>query len=482
MPPARLPIRLLGLATLLAPILCRADALPASQPTTSPATPVQIVKKGKLALKVDATGTFLPANPIEIRIRPEAYKGELTIVSAAANGASVKKGDAILQIDPEDLNRELEAARNDLTTAKANHAKAQSDAVLGDKADALAMNMADAAAKKARSELKWWDDLTGPQIIQQAELGLKQMGAYLEDQQDELDQLKKMYKTEDLTGATADIVLKRAVRQYEMGKISFKMQQEVVKKTKEYDQPQSRQPLEFAVEQANQAMEQLKASQAHGKITRQTALKSAQLALTAAERKVADLEKDLAQLTVVTPSDGVVLYGQLAEAAFQPADPKTMRPKEKLAAAATVMLLVAPGALKVGFDLPESKLAWVKKGMKARVTPVAWPELSYEGAVAAPPPVGKTSGTEQTFALTVDLANVDPRLTPGMKATVKIDGGQTEEILLVPVTAVTGGKVKVKTKGGKEEEREVVTGRTDGTSIEIREGLKEGEELWAGAK
>ena len=42
-------------------------------------------------------------------------------------------------------------------------------------------------------------------------------------------------------------MLKRAVRQYEMGKITFKMQQDAAKKTKEYDQPQSRTPLELVV-------------------------------------------------------------------------------------------------------------------------------------------------------------------------------------------------------------------------------------------
>jgi multidrug efflux pump subunit AcrA (membrane-fusion protein) len=455
---------------------------PATAPATAPSAATHSVKKGRLALKIDAAGTFLPANPVEVRIRPEGYKGELPIANIAANGASVKKGDTLIQIDPADLNRELDAARNDLATAKANHGKAESDVALGEKGDALALKMAETAAKKGETDLKWWDDLTGPQMVQSTDLNIKQMAAYVDDQQDELDQLKKMYKTEDLTNATADIVLKRAVRQLEIGKITLKMQQDQAKKTKEYDTPQTRQPLEFAVEQAKQALEQLKATQAHGKITRQTALKSAQLALAAAEKRVADLEKDLAALTVAAPADGVVLYGQLAEGAFTPGDPKTLKPKEKLAAGQTVMVLFTPGSLRVGFDLAESKLAWVKQGMKAKVTPVAWPELSYDGTLAAPPPVGKTAGAEQTFPLSIDLSNVDPRIVPGMKATVKIDAGQGDEYPLVPASAVSGGKVKVKGKDGKEQERDVVTGRSDGQQVEIRQGLSEGEEIVTGAK
>jgi multidrug resistance efflux pump len=474
------------LSVLLVAGIARADAPPPppppTQPSTAPAAPTHVVKKGKIALKIDAPGTFLPASPVEIRVRPEAFKGELTIVSAAAHGASVKKGEAILQIDPADLNRELDAARNELTSARANHAKAEAEAALGEKSDALAMKMAEVAAKKAESDLKWWDDLTGPQMLESTDLNLKQMQAFLEDQQDELDQLKKMYKTEDLTGATADIVLKRAVRQYDMSKINLKMQQDAAKKTKEYDHPQSRQPLEFAVDQGKQALEQLKAAQAHGKVTRQTALKSAQLALAAAEKKVADMEKDVPLLAVAAPADGVVLYGALAEGVLQPVDPKTLRAKEKLAPGATVMVLFTPGAMKLAFDLPESKLAWVKQGMKAKVTPVAWPELSYDGTLAAPSPTGKAAGAEQTFQQTIELAGVDARILPGMKANVKIDAGQGDELPLAPLAAVNAGKVRVKVKDGKEEEREVVTGRSDGTSVEIREGLKEGDEIFTGAK
>ena len=42
--------------------------------------------------------------------------------------------------------------------------------------------------------------------------------------------------------------------------------------------------------------------------------------------------------------------------------------------------------------------------------------------------------------------------------------------------------MKVKGKDGKEEEREVVTGRSDGQQVEIRQGVKEGEEILTGAK
>lgn len=464
-----------------------APGLPATSPpgvpTTAPAPQPHTVAKGKLSLKVEAVGTFLPANPIEVRVRPEAYKGGFTIVSAAAHGAAVKKGDVLLQIDPADLNVELDGARNDLAAAKAGLTKAEADAAIAVRSEALALRMAENAAKKAVADLKWWDDLTGPQMLAQIDLGLRQQQAYVEDQEDELDQLKAMYKTEDLTGATADIVLKRAVRQYEIAQINLKMQQEVSRKSKEYDQPNSRLPFEYAAEKSGYDLEGLRATQAMAKVTRETGLKSARLGLAAAEKRVREMEADLAQLTVAAPSDGVVLYGQLSDGgAVVPTDPRALRTGEKLAPGGTVMVLYTPGALRVGFDLPESKLGWVKAGLKARVSPVAFPELSYEGATAAPPVLGKSAGPEQVFPVGIDLAGVDPKIAPGMKATVKIDAGEGEEVILVPAPGVSGGKVRVRKKDGMEESRDVVTGRTDGESIEILKGLEVGEEVLVGGK
>src|SRR5687767_10095036 len=103
---ARLLVRsALALALLVPAPLSRAQDAPAAPaPAPAPATPPGVattapspqphtVAKGKLSLKIESVGTFLPANPVEIRIRPEAYKGGFTIVSAAAHGAAVKKGD-----------------------------------------------------------------------------------------------------------------------------------------------------------------------------------------------------------------------------------------------------------------------------------------------------------------------------------------------------------------------------------------------------
>jgi multidrug efflux pump subunit AcrA (membrane-fusion protein) len=69
----------------------------------------------------------------------------------------------------------------------------------------------------------------------------------------------------------------------------------------------------------------------------------------------------------------------------------------------------------------------------------------------------------------------------GMAATVVVDAGVAEDVLVVPVTAVQGsvqqGNVWLVGADGAQEERAVVLGLTDGDQVEVREGLAEGDSV-----
>jgi multidrug resistance efflux pump len=457
---------------------------PSTSPTTSPATqpagPTHPVKSGKLSFVVNGEGVFAADEPFEARLKLEAHSGQLIITSAAPNRAQVSKGATLLELDPVYINREVASAENDLTASKATLAKAEADSKLGEQADALAMRIQQQETKNAEAAVSWWEKVDGPQILTSAKLQVKMAKANVEDQEDELDQLKKMYKDEDLTSQTADIVIKRAVRSLDVGKTSAKMTEERSEKTEAHTYAIAKQAVLDGLEQSKQRLEMLKVSQALAAVLRKTGLSSARLAAAASEKKLNDLKKDQSLFSIKAPSDGVVLYGYSSGGTWTGGDPKTMRVGERLSSGQTVMTLFKPGDLKVEFTVPESQSAWVRPGCKARVTPVAYPELSYEGGCAAP--AAKPGASGLTFATTINLDDVDARIMPGMKATVRIDGGEADGVLLVPVAAVSNNKVWVRGKDGQEQPKDVVTGRSDGKMIEIKQGLGEGDLVLPEAK
>ena len=134
-------------------------------------------------------------------------------------------------------------------------------------------------------------------------------------------------------------------------------------------------------------------------------------------------------------------------------DPKALKPGEKIAPGQVVLRVFTPGKMRVVLNLPESQAFWVEPGMKARITPAAAPQRSYVAKCREPEVLPRGTPPTIGFQLTLDAGDVDPRLLPGMRANVTIDAGRVEDALLVPVAAVTAGKVKVRDTDGHVSER-----------------------------
>ncbi len=97
---------------------------------------------------------------------------------------------------------------------------------------------------------------------------------------------------------------------------------------------------------------------------------------------------------------------------------------------------------------------------------------------AAQDPNGASGGAETTDTTTV-TCRVPAEVTvfPGLEANVVLHGGVAENVLTLPITAVKGqaetGVVFVQGADGAIEERSVKLGLTDGTLVQITEGVSE---------
>ena len=482
----------LGLLLVLLPLLpprfaqTGSDAAPATTqpitrsegPATQPAGPTISIHRGALTTVVDATGYFEPIEPLEVRVRPKAYGGELTVKSVAPNGAAVRKGDLLLELDPEQIDKQLAAAENENLAAHANLTRMQADTKLGEEQDALAMKVQTDATKQAEDAVKWFEDVDGPHILKGADLQLKNAKAGVDDQEDELNELKKMYKTDDLTTDTADIVVKRAVRALENSKAQYEMEKQRIEKTKTFIYPSQKRQVVDAAKQAEYQLQGLNIAQAQTKVLRETNLKAGQAGTEASDEKLKELKADRDQFTVRAPADGVVAYGQFVSGGFQGADSHTLRPGEHIAAQQVVMTFYAPGKVDLRVDLPEGKFFVVRPGLKSAVTPATYPEMHLEGTCNAAPSVGVNTPQGPMYALTITLPGADAKLIPAMRANIHIDVPEVDNALLVPNTAIVDGAVWAVTGDGQRERRPVVTGKSDGKQTEIKQGLNEGDQIF----
>ncbi|KRC58330.1 hypothetical protein ASE14_17095 [Agromyces sp. Root81] len=95
---------------------------------------------------------------------------------------------------------------------------------------------------------------------------------------------------------------------------------------------------------------------------------------------------------------------------------------------------------------------------------------------------GGTGGQASGGGTTVRCAVPgDVRVFPGLSAQVKISAGSAADVLVVPITAVEGGAetgvVWLVTPDGERVEQPVKLGLSDGTQVEVVEGVAEGDQV-----
>jgi Cu(I)/Ag(I) efflux system membrane fusion protein len=130
-------------------------------------------------------------------------------------------------------------------------------------------------------------------------------------------------------------------------------------------------------------------------------------------------------------------------------------------------------------DVFEQDIGLVKSGARARVKINAYPDKTFAGAITYIYPT--LTAETRTIPVRVELANPGTLLKPGMFAQVELAAATADKVLAVPVSAVidsgTRQIVLVQIKEGRFEPREVQLGARSENHVEVRDGVREGEEV-----
>jgi HlyD family secretion protein len=187
----------------------------------------------------------------------------------------------------------------------------------------------------------------------------------------------------------------------------------------------------------------------------------------------AGLEKDLAQaradledLVVTAPMDGIV-----TDLVLTPGKPV----QEGLA----MFTVLSRDRLKRDVEVDELDISSIEEGQSGAVTLDALPGKQFAATVIGIHPVGRSTNNVTRFTVTLAFDGGRDVLI-GMSASVDIVTAVSENALLVPVEAIQtigGGHYVIlgADAGAATADHEVKTGLTDGTYIEILDGLTESD-------
>ncbi len=442
----------------------------APKPTT------HTVKAELFKVEAQLKGVFETPHVAEIVFRPEAW-AELAVLDAIAPGTAVKKGDKLLTLDPQKIDDAIKDAEAALAAMEPVLRTAQEELTAMERTLGLDMAAAERAKQHADEDLKRYTGLDRPLAVKQANMAVKNATDYLEYETEELRQLEKMYKADDLTEETEEIILKRQRDTVERAKFGLELAKQKCDQALTVELP--RQDTATAENATRQTIALAKA-----KVAMPAAVTKKQLDVQklksdqdkAAER-LAKMKKDRAAMEVKAPADGVVYVGGCVRGAW-PRLGQTLERGAMLKPHDAVMSIVAAKDLFVRAVVPEDQLERVAPRAQAEVVPAGYPSTRLAAKLEGVTPVPVTPGSFEA-RLTITLPKDAPPLVPGMGANVKLTSYEKKDALVVPTAAlVAEGEatfVYVQKGQGAPEKRSIVVGRKADGKAEVAHGLSAGD-------
>ena len=203
---------------------------------------------------------------------------------------------------------------------------------------------------------------------------------------------------------------------------------------------------------------------------RQIEARHGQVAAAAAQTVSARI--NLGDTNLVAPMPGVIIE-------------KTAEPGNLVSSGTSAFTLDDTRVVKVNFGVPESMLAQVKLGGVVPVQLAALQRRTLTGRVTE---IAASANREsRVFNVEVTLPNRDRSLKVGMIATIRIDQPNTQNVPVVPLTALMTAEsgsnsysvFTVEQRDGRQFARlkSVRVGETYGKSVVVDEGLTPGEQI-----
>jgi HlyD family secretion protein len=212
-------------------------------------------------------------------------------------------------------------------------------------------------------------------------------------------------------------------------------------------------------------------------------LEAAEVTVKIEKSALARIERQLERCEVKAPQDGILVYSK--ERMWDMAG--------RIQVGAMVhfqqLLFSLPDLtqMQVKMKIHESVVKKVAKGLKAEIRCEAYPDRVLHGTVQRVATLASTERywdesavKEYITIIRIDDLPTDSGLKPGMTAEVKILVNQLDDVLLVPVQAVTESEgqhcIYVKNGSGFER-RPIKVGENNDKFVEIKSGLEAGEQV-----
>ena len=397
-----------------------------------------VVQRGNLTSELTVLGTLRPIQSITYR-SPVGGR-ELEIVSLVSEGSRVKEGDVLVQLDTTELERDVERQRQDLRQLR------------------LDLQVAHGERQEAEAAVTMVSEGEGALSVEEARAALRLAEKKRDRLQQEYGELKPLLARGFITRSE----LARTASDLEQAEQELGLVRKRSEVVEQLTHPREKQRAALQLAQKNSQLENIV-----GRVQESEARLQALAALLDACR-------------VVARRPGLVVYEQFLSGIPR----RKIRIGDRVTASQGIVTIPEVSRMTVEASVTEAEVHRVRPGQAASVRVEAFPDLRLSGKVARVGTLASVSVErpmdEKRFEIVIELDASEDELRPEMTARADILVSRREDVLLVPVTAVTetDGVTSVAVLGvGGVSTRRVQLGESNGQMVEVQAGLRERERV-----
>jgi len=510
-----------GLVTvIIAALIMTLAANKTSTSTQSKTLSTFVARRDNLTVTVTESGSIKAQKTIDLKSEVE---GRATIINIVPEGSIITPEDInnkiLVELDSGDLREQLTQRQIDFTTADASYAQAkeaydiqvkqnESDITAAELkvrfalldfqkylGDTLANHIIDTVKEVNDPNVDIMDLININEILRDANnLGgqssqdingwedkIKLASANLANAQYQLEGTQELYD--------ANYVAKIELDRDKLSKDSYEIQKEEaivsLNLYKLYDFPKQVQTFLSAYFESKRNLARTYARARAQLAQAKAQLESAKERLDLQTDRLEKSKKQFAACVMKAPAPGLVVYGSSLNPWHRYSGEGLIAAGEQVYQRQLIITLPDTSSMMAEIAVHESSVDKIKPGQKATIVMDAFPDQTFNGEVnkvASLPDQQRNwlSPDIKVYTTEVDIDGTHDFLKPGMSARVEILVDYIPDVLIVPVQVVAnrnGKKVCFVVNGSKIKEREVKTGQFNDISVEILEGLKEGEEV-----
>lgn len=484
------------LAAVAIPIAAVALLVAQARDTSAPAgaTPragmTALVEKKALPIEVQVTGVFLAEKKDRVAIEPKAYSGDLIVKSLIAEGASVKKGDLLLEFDPENFKKSIEKGQEEVTDAEVKQTRARAELEQAQIDRDITLAQTTKELEMVRLELEA-EQVKVKYALEDKETAQRRSKVSHQDRLVNFEQLKQLYEARELHTATENILVERERRGIEDAEKDLVKSDRELAHWKKYEMNKDLEKKELEVKRKEADLKKAQIKHAADIAEKDAGVKKAERDVTSAKKKLEELQADLASAKATSPREGIVFYGSLADESdmgmmvWSSSDIRqNLRIGGRVRTHETLLTVASMDQLSLDMKVPENDVQHMKEGLPLSIRPDAFPDLRIAGKLTKVSQIASRGGwlsTVRNFKLTGEYTGTYPQVRAGMNAQITVQADSVPDAVQVPVIAVfeQGGAYHCYVEeGGTAVKRTVRIGATNGKQVQIADGVRPGERVY----